>query len=449
MCGIVGCVLKQKSGFDKQTEDSFYEMLYADALRGWDSTGIIAVNRDADFFIAKEAVEASMVAHQWQHGEIGKAMWRDGKAYIGHNRKATVGKVTDATAHPFVVDDTFAMVHNGTLYNHDKLAKTDVDSQALAIVLKKAFDEEDYVAALGETLADVWGAYAVACYDQKRNQIHLLRNKERPLQIIEAHDAWYFASEGLMAGWILSRNNYLYKDLNVINVDVDKLYTFDLDKKTFEERAITVKKYTQVGTNTAATAHPGKTSGNTSAGSLNKKEFKKFRNKYLGQRISFWVDDFVEKNYPRTVKEDGETEILFWGTNEEIDYQHSICAEVDITPFGFNNDDSEITDRRWTAIVESVEHQEATGQLLITVIDPKPLVRSSSLVVQKETAIPEGILYHEFNRMIEGWSDGYIENYLKYKKDSLKVWQLMALEAEQNARKNVRSYKDESSATVH
>lgn len=448
MCGIVGCVLKHKSGFDQKTEDSFFEMLYADALRGFDSTGIVAVSRTTDFFIAKEAFEASMVANAWQHGEIGKMMWGEGQAYIGHNRKATVGKVKDETAHPFVVDDTFAMVHNGTLYNHAKLANTDVDSQALAIVLKKAFEQDNYMEALRSTLGDVWGAYAVACYDQKKHQVHLLRNKERPLSIVETDDAWYFGSEALMVGWILSRNGYDYSKLKAKSVDVDKLYTFDLDKKTLVEQEIAVKKNTQVGATTPN--HPGKSGGTPTAlvGNLSKKEYKKFRNKWLGQRLSFWVDDFVEKNYPRTVREDGETQIMFWGQCEDLDHAHSITAEVDIAPFQFNGDEGEITDRRWTGLVEAVEYKEATGILVITVADPKPLVRSNS-VVQSPVGAIDKMLYHEFTRMIEGWSDGFIENYLKHKKGTLKLWHIMALEAEQNARRNVRSYNNESTTQVH
>ena len=215
MCGIVGMVVKPANGFVKQHEDCFYQMLYADALRGEDSTGVIGVENDTSFHIAKEATEAAWFNAQFQGGTLAKTMWATGKAFIGHNRKKTVGAIKDETAHPFVVDDVFAMVHNGTLFNHKDLADTEVDSEALAKVLATALGETDYIQALETILGKVSGAYATASYDQRTNKVHLLRNSQRPLAYVETSNAWYFASEAPMLFWILARNGYQAKDLNI------------------------------------------------------------------------------------------------------------------------------------------------------------------------------------------------------------------------------------------
>jgi glucosamine 6-phosphate synthetase-like amidotransferase/phosphosugar isomerase protein len=39
MCGIVGMVVKPNNGFSVKTENVFNQLLYADAVRGEDSTG--------------------------------------------------------------------------------------------------------------------------------------------------------------------------------------------------------------------------------------------------------------------------------------------------------------------------------------------------------------------------------------------------------------------------
>ena len=132
-------VLKHNTGLIKQTEDVFDQLLYANALRGEDSTGVIAVEKDSSFHIAKDASPSFWFGPAFKESDISKKMWNNAKAMIGHNRKKTIGKIEDATAHPFVVDDEFAMVHNGTLFGHAQLAKTEVDSEALAIVLAEAF----------------------------------------------------------------------------------------------------------------------------------------------------------------------------------------------------------------------------------------------------------------------------------------------------------------------
>lgn len=142
MCGIIGGVIRSFYGFDKKTEDTFYQMLYANALRGDDSTGVVFIEKDTSFGIMKTAYSSAFVTDEFHDSKQGKAMWTQGKAMIGHNRKKTSGAISDTNAHPFVVDDTFAMVHNGTLYSHKHLADTEVDSEALAIHLSKVLNNE-------------------------------------------------------------------------------------------------------------------------------------------------------------------------------------------------------------------------------------------------------------------------------------------------------------------
>src|SRR3990167_960823 len=375
MCGIVGVVLKPNTGLTKRIEDSFYQLLFVNTLRGDDSTGVIAVETDTTFHIMKEAVEAAWFVPQFQHGEVGKRLWVHGKALIGHNRKGTVGKIDDENAHPFVVDDDFAMVHNGTLIGHHRLADTKVDSEALAIVMARAFKEEDYKTSLETTMADVTGAYAVSIYDQRHNKVRLFRNKERPMAYVETSDAWFFASEGLMLHWILSRNGYTSKDVESMKVVPEHtVVTFDLTANTCTEEKITIKKYTppQHVMALGGATHTKTLSKTTGAGAeLSKSEYKRIRKSLMGTKIAWWVDDYVENSFPRTFEE-GETVFNLMGTATEIDHVHTVhtSVEMDLKKFAHPLD---MIEKLWSGTVIEMSYNTGTKSFSIYVSDAQPL----------------------------------------------------------------------------
>ena len=376
MCGIVGVIVKPNNGLIKQIEDSFYELLFVGTLRGDDSTGVIAVEKDTTFHIAKEAGEAAWFVPQFQHSKIGKDMWACGKALIGHNRKGTVGKVEDASAHPFVVEDEFALVHNGTLWGHEKLAKTTVDSEALAIVLAGAFKEEDYKAALETTLPEVNGAYAVALYDQRHNKVRLLRNKDRPLAIVETSNAWYFASEGMMLQWILARNGYSILELKTLrSLKEDVVVSFDLDTNKMTEEEVSVKKYTphqatkQGGAGSTGTVLTIKKTLGTKA-DLSKNMFKKIRKQFMNFRIEWWADDYIETNFPKTFQ-DGEKLFDLLGDCDTLEENHIVHTTVDVNALKMAPD--KLIERRWSGRVIEMDFNPKTKQIHMWVAEASPL----------------------------------------------------------------------------
>jgi len=337
MCGIVGMVVKMKNGFTKKTEDTFFDMLFADTLRGEDSTGVIYVENDNAFGIIKEAVPAYYSCIK--DDTAIKDMWSRGKAYIGHNRKKTVGANSDENSHPFVVDGKFAMVHNGTLHNHKALADTTVDSEALAIhlskVLNKDYTKENFEAAIGK----VYGAYAIAAYSQETNKVYLTRNKDRPLSIIETDDGWIWASEGLMAYWIAARNGIDLKDKNLMSIPENCLVTIDLATNEMVMEDYVPKKATPVfpvthkvqSTPTTQILTPTtKGVGGKRKPELSKSSFKRIKKRWVGQHLEMCIDDYVEKNFPLTIME-GETEVIVLGGNEgEFSFEHIIRGVIDI-----------------------------------------------------------------------------------------------------------------------
>ena len=369
MCGIVGCVIKALNGFTKYTEDAFYQMLFADTLRGDDSTGVIMVNNDTSFGIMKEGYAAPWVIDTIKQDDMARAMYSKGKAYIGHNRKKTMGAVSDETAHPFVVNDTFAMVHNGTLRMHRELADTEVDSEALAIHLSKVltndFDQEKFEEAIGK----VNGAYAIAAYNQDTDKVYLTRNNERPLTYVETKEGWFWASEAGLLYWILGRNSIDLKDVEFTSLKPDSMLTIDLEKNTSEVLEYKPKKAmvtVATGTTTGTVKTKAHTVATGTARRISKQAFKAFKRRIHMERIFFYGEDYVEKNFPRTLA-DGETIVNLLGINDDLIFDHTVIAEYDLDKAPA--DCLDFCDKLYTGIVTHAEFDKGTGWVTLYVSD--------------------------------------------------------------------------------
>lgn len=388
MCGIVGVITKGQYGPTKYQEDAFYDMLLVDVIRGDDATGTILVEKDSSFTIMKDQWQSYYVVPEIKDSAYGKKMFTQGKAFIGHNRKATVGKVDSKTAHPFVVDGVFAMVHNGTLRNHKKLADKEVDSEALAIHLKPHLGKDFNKEAFEEAIGKVEGAYAVVAYNQETNCVYLFRNSERPLAIIETDQAFFFGSEYGMVAWCAGRNNNNLKDSRGEFVSENTLYKIDLEKNTLTKEGYTPKKFMPV-TKTTTTS---KTGGNGFVGksskfdsNLSKNEFKRLKRKLLGTTIQFWADDFVEKEFPKRLDE-GATVVNLMGTCDSVDFlvhEHFISGEFDAGTMS----SKDLLDRLYSARIEEIAYNSATGCLSIFVDAIKVLPKSVGSYHETQTPV--------------------------------------------------------------
>ncbi len=350
MCGIVGFIQKWKStGFSMKHQKLFNQMLYADALRGWDATGVIGVTKNGDFGIMKEASDAYVFSAQFDDSDLDKQVYREGVAIIGHNRAKTVGENKDENAHPFVVDNTFALVHNGTLRNHKSMHDTEVDSEALAKTFKEAMDQDDWKVALEEALGKINGAFAVVWYDQKRDEVCMIRNSERPLALVTISDGWVFASEGAMAQWVLIRNDIKIQEC--IMIKPHTLYKWDM-KKTggdFSETFLSPKFPTKTssvvrgGYSNGTKTSPTTTVSSTVAGALplSKNAFKRLRAKLLGKPLKFWLEDYVDTlndNQGRCL-----TALVMGssldGAYDLVEVAHSVRSIVDLQALGIKESD--------------------------------------------------------------------------------------------------------------
>lgn len=318
MCGIVGLVTNSQFGGITKEMQAFSDMLYMDALRGFDSTGVAIYQNDGGLRITKEATDAAAFIGTKEFDEIFKDYVKCGKAVIGHNRKKTIGAVKDETAHPFLIDNRYAFVHNGTLYNHEKLAKTEVDSEALAQHITPL---EGDIESLGQSLGDVYGAYACAWIDAKKEKLYLLRNKERTLFYAKFEGGWLFCSEPGFLKLSFIRHGMKVED--PLPVPEHTLITFDLaianPTPTLEK--IEVKKYTASST----VSQPAGLTVGTNIG-VSKNAYKKIskQNVLVGKRHTFYMDDYVSK----VVNDKKPTKWIIFGKSFRLPFPHKFVVDL-------------------------------------------------------------------------------------------------------------------------
>lgn len=179
MCGLVGIA----GALEYKDEEIFQRLLLSDFWRGKDSTGMAAVRRSDEVHLAK------LHSHPIDLFDMGKfknaLSGHNSKAFIGHNRAATSGKVSMLNTHPFMFNHIVG-AHNGTLpiSVHRQLEKIvdeqyPVDSMALLSCISKI--------GIKETIEQIKGSWALVWFNLANNSINFLRNDARPL--------WYAWSE--------------------------------------------------------------------------------------------------------------------------------------------------------------------------------------------------------------------------------------------------------------
>jgi len=227
ICGLIGEFNNNTTFNDKNRGAFISEALLCGVVRGYDSTGLLAVKRNDpdDVFIYKKDVTGPDFIQLKGYHKFLKAIYSY-RFIVGHNRWATKGGVSAAAAHPFQ-HGNISLVHNGTLLWHNNLKTKEtytVDSEAICASINENGAEE--------TIKKLDGAYALVWYDQAKQKMFMVRNEERPLYYatIKDSDTIIFASEYGMLAWLGNRNGYIIKEIH--SLDVDTLYEFDKNLET-------------------------------------------------------------------------------------------------------------------------------------------------------------------------------------------------------------------------
>ena len=237
MCGLISLIAKRDVGFFNKHADIVQQMLYADAVRGWDATGLFGITKEGNVDIVKRAAPPSLFFQTPEYQEFHKKIVSKYHFVIGHNRKATHGEKRNQDAHPFWdKENNICLVHNGMISNHKEFCKeATVDSAALCNALADSND-------VANTISEITGAYALIWYNVEEKKLYFVRNHARPLFLCESEDALYLVSEESLAYWIAKRNNNPITESK--ELEVNALYSIDLDtKNVVEEKKIEKKAW--------------------------------------------------------------------------------------------------------------------------------------------------------------------------------------------------------------
>lgn len=202
MCGIGGIINLKKKRFDYQ---SFCQIGIDNDSRGGDSCGVFIDGKYEYGTASKKYFEmfykSSDVINETISSQIA----------LVHCRKASIGKISEETAQPVVIknDDgevEFVVLHNGTIYNYDDLAKKyipeiDINGMTDSQVMARIFYYKGY-----DVLSEYIGGavFCIVDYREGSPNVFLFKGasktasgkveEERPFFFVKTRKSFYFSS---------------------------------------------------------------------------------------------------------------------------------------------------------------------------------------------------------------------------------------------------------------
>lgn len=226
-CGLFAFISDRATGAQKFSWDKFNHLGLDNDERGGDSVGR-AVGENISKFVNNKKAKTTYQEYVINH--------KNGEPYhiaLGHTRKASVGLITEANAQPIVIDlpegGKFIMVHNGTIYNWEDLAKKHnissvgkTDSMVLAeIICSQGFD----------VLKEYNGAAAIIIRDDREpDTLKVFKGASQNYQKkVEEERPLYYYQESENSMYISSKEDGLFfiggTPDDVIDFDTNTLYT--------------------------------------------------------------------------------------------------------------------------------------------------------------------------------------------------------------------------------
>jgi len=240
MCGIVGAIA------ERNILKILLEGLKRLEYRGYDSAGLAFLNKNLNQGEiqcyrkqGKVAVlEASLSPSLW--GNIG----------IAHTRWATHGKPSEINAHPHVVGNRLAIVHNGIIENYKILREfcesqgcifsSETDTEVIAhLLLLELKNNSNFKSALRDVIEKLEGAYGLVILDAENPESLYAVRSGSPLVIGLGIGENFIASDALSLLPVTHDFMYL-EEGDMAEISRDKVLIWDQDNNLVSRKIETM-----------------------------------------------------------------------------------------------------------------------------------------------------------------------------------------------------------------
>lgn len=228
MCGIT-CAIAQRDVLPILL-DGLKRLEY----RGYDSAGVALLD-DSQIKRVRKKGKVSDLEDALNNIEL------PGKIGIGHTRWATHGAPSDDNAHPHLVSDRLAIVHNGIIENYKELIKdlnlkpedltSDTDTEIIAHLIHKYLDDGFNLLSSAQNAATkLQGAYSFCVIDKYNPDSIVAVKYASPLVIGKGIKEHFLASDPLALQKVTQDFIYL-EDGDICEVKHESLSIFDKNGK--------------------------------------------------------------------------------------------------------------------------------------------------------------------------------------------------------------------------
>lgn len=234
MCGIVGCILK-----DKKAAPILLDSVKKLEYRGYDSVGI--ATSSPVIKIKKDAGKINEVQEKIRLDKL------PGSMGIAHVRWATHGLPTSENAHPHTdCEQKIAVVHNGIIENFKELREelrseghvftSDTDTEVIPHLIESFMSEgHDLEEATRKAVQKVKGSYALAVLSIMEPDKIIGVRKESPLIVGLGEDDFYLASD--VPAILKQTNKVIYLDDQEMAVlDKEGVTVMDMQGNVIEKK---------------------------------------------------------------------------------------------------------------------------------------------------------------------------------------------------------------------
>ena len=225
MCGIVGAVA------ERDVVPIMIEGLKRLEYRGYDSAGIVVLDRDSALSRVRAVGKISALEHALQQNAL------HGASGIGHTRWATHGAPKEANAHPHISRNMVAVVHNGIIENHDALRdaqvkmgyeiSSDTDTEVIVHqVHSHLVTGMSLLAAVQKTIGELHGAYALGVISASEPGRLVVARRGSPL-IIGIGIGEHFVASDVNALLPVTQQFIMLEEGDVASLTRDSLAIYD------------------------------------------------------------------------------------------------------------------------------------------------------------------------------------------------------------------------------